>query len=695
MKEKLNIRWQMFIAWLVPRWRRYQLTRWLIVVGMTIFLVISVLGTFEAKTTDVGELKARLQQSTEIYDRHGDKAGALAGQKGTYVRYQAIAPAAVQAVIATEDRNFYREHGFSLTGTLRGGLITVTNRILGRSGSAGGSTITQQLVKNAFLTQDQTVSRKIREIFLAIQVEKEYSKQDIITMYLNNAYFGRGVWGIEDAAQKYYGVNASQLSTEQAAMLAGMLQSPNGYDPISHPKAAKNRRDTVLQNMVNNDTLEQNTANRLASQSLTASEHAIDNSSYHYPYYFDAVINEALNRYDLKEASLLNDGYKIYTSLDQADQEHLQADYANPNLDPLAGTAQAASVVMDAKTGGVRAVVGGRGEHVFRGFNRATQMRRSPGSTIKPIVDYAPALSRGFSYDSELKNEPTSFGTNHYRPQNALGVVTEPVPMYVAVENSYNIPAVWLLNQMGVSVGYQVAQNADLPVAKSDKNLSLAIGGMKKGVSPLQMTRAYTSFANDGLMSDDHFITKIVDASGKTVVEHKNKQQRLWSKKVADEMTAMMLGVYTHGTGVAAKPAGYQVAGKTGTTEVSGQATTATNATDSWAIAYTPDVVVTTWVGNDQTNAENTIPISLRETGAPLMKATLEQVIPNTPQTAFKVQSIREKLGAQTAQDSSSKGVDRSVNQIGDQLKRGANQVVEDAKRGAQKAWSALQGLLG
>jgi penicillin-binding protein 2A len=689
MKQYLQIA----MAWLKKKWRRYQGGRWFIVITLLVILIISALGTLEAKTTDVSDLKARLQQSTIIYDENNNEAGSLAGHKGTYVELDAISPHVVDAVIATEDRRFYQEYGFSVPGMVRGGVTTVLNKVRGVNAAAGGSTLTQQLVKNAFLTQDQTLKRKVRELFLAIQVEQDYSKDDILTMYLNNAYFGRGAWGVQDAAQKYFGIDAKDLSVDQAAMIAGMLQSPGGYDPVAHPEAAQNRRNQVLQNMVNTDKLKQEDADTLKMNAVGASDHDSDNSTYNYPSYFDAVINEAINRYDISETKLLNDGYQIYTSLNQQDQENLQNNYENPNLDPLNGQAQAASVVMDAQTGGVRAVVGGRGEHVFRGFNRATQMKRSPGSTIKPIVDYAPALSRGFGIESKLKNEVTSFGSNRYTPYNAGEVMSEPVPMYQALEMSYNIPAVWLLDQMGAKVGYDAAKKVGLSVTEDDNNLSLGLGGMEKGTSPLELAQAYTSFANDGQMSEAHFITKIVDATGKTVVEHKDKKTEVWSKSVADDMTAMMLGVYTHGTGVSANPSGYKVAGKTGTTEVSGEGSTQANATDAWAVAYTPDVVVVTWNGFDKTNGEQNLPIMLSATAGPLMKATLEQVIPNTNQTPFTVQGIHEKISQ--AEEQEQNGLNKSVNDIGTQIQDGADSVMRSVESGARKVWDGVKGLFG
>ena len=264
------------------------------------------------------------------------------------------------------------------------------------------------------------------------------------------------------------------------------------------------------------------------------------------------------------------------------------------------------------------------------------------------------------------------------------------------LENSYNIPAVWLLDQIGTKVGFKSAEDAGLPVEKSDDNLSLAIGGMKKGVSPLQMTQAYTSFANDGKMSKGHFITKIEDASGKVIVDTKPEQKRLWSSKVTKEMTSMMLGVYTDGTGVSANPYGFKVAGKTGTTEVSGEDSSATNATDSWAIAYTPDVVVTTWMGYDKTDASHTLPIYLSQTAGPLMKQTLEQVLPNTPNTPFNVKSVREQMAEKQAAKERQAAQSQNANDVSDgitdKIRKGTQDTIDSFNRGAKKAWSDLIG---
>lgn len=684
--------WQRFKKKLKQVWHRYQLTRWLIVVFLSLFLLMSIHLTFVAKTSDVKNLQNRLSRPTMIYDNKKQSAGSLYSQKGTYVKLSNISSSVPDAVLSTEDRNFYHEHGFSVKGLGRAAFLLVKNKVLHRDYiSGGGSTLTQQLVKNAFLTQQQTFSRKAREIFIAIEVENQYSKNEILTMYLNNAYFGHGVWGVQDAARRYFDVNASQLTVPQAATLAGMLTSPGIYDPIDHPEATRERRNMVLQLMVENKKLSQSDANAYKKTSLGINSGYVANDSYNYPYFFDAVISEAASRYNISEKSIMNDGYKIYTTLDQDQQQSMQDTYDNDNNfpdDSADGTmVQSASIAMNPKTGGVTAVVGGRGKHVFRGFNRATQMRRQPGSTIKPIVVYAPALEHGYFYDSELQDKKQSYGTNNYTPKNYDDTYSGKVPMYKALYESLNAPAVWLLNKIGVNQGYKMAEKFGLPVEKGDKNLALALGGMTKGVSPQQIARAYATFDNDGQMPTPYYITKIEDASGKVVAQNKgSKVKHVISSKTAREMTSMLIGVYEHGTGETAKPAGYTLAGKTGTTN-SGVKGDESNDRDKWIVGYTPDVVVATWEGYDDTNSSHVLnDISERNING-LFKNEMSGILANTPGTKFTVQDAQTRANKRVKNTSGWKSFfnggdndlmnrfNQSVNNIGDKASQFWNNV--------------------
>ncbi len=655
-KTWLKRLWHQFRQSFKAFWHRYQLTRWIIVIILGVFLIASTYLTFVAKTADVKNLENRLQRPTMIYDRKNQSAGSLYSQKGTYVKLDQISDNVPAAVLSTEDRNFYHEHGFSVKGLGRAGFLLLKNKLLHRDYiSGGGSTLTQQLVKNAFLTQQQTFSRKAKEIFIAVEVENQYSKKQILTMYLNNAYFGHGVWGVQDAARRYFDCDASELTVPQAATLAGMLTSPGIYDPIVHPDLTKQRRNLVIQLMVENHKISQASANTYKKAPLHVVNGYVPSDTYRYPYFFDAVIAEAESRYHLSEKEIMNNGYKIYTTLDQDQQRSMQQTYADDDnfpVDSADGTrVQSASVAMDPKTGGVTAIVGGRGKHVFRGFNRGTQMRRQPGSTIKPLVVYAPALEHGYFYDSTLQDKKQSYGSNNYTPKNYDDTYSGSVPMYKALYESLNAPAVWLLNKIGVNTGYRMAQKFDLPVEKGDRNLALALGGMTKGVSPEQIARAYSAFDNSGNMPESHFITKIEDASGKTIVKaQKTKTKRVVSANTAKNMTSMLIGVYDHGTGQTAKPAGYTVAGKTGTTN-SGVKGDDQNDRDKWIVGYTPDVVVATWEGYDDTNANHTLNDISAHSINSLFKAEMTGILNNTPNTKFNVEDAQDRAQANTGND--------------------------------------------
>ncbi|EPC69375.1 membrane carboxypeptidase, partial [Lacticaseibacillus paracasei subsp. paracasei Lpp126] len=529
--------------WQGTRWffRRFQVIRWLILIGLTVMLGFSAWFTYKAKTADVENIKSTLQTKTVIYDANNEEAGTLYGQKGTYVELKAISPQVQNAVISTEDRTFYTNGGFSIKGILRSALNYVIHhgQIMG-----GGSTITQQLAKNTLLTQKQTVMRKAQELFMAIQLNKVYSKQDILAMYLNNAYFGNGVWGVQDAAKRYFGKDASQLDASEGAILAGMLRNPSYYNPADHMDNALSRRNVVLQLMVDNKKLTQAQANAAKAQSVQVVDTFSTANSQKYPSYFDSVIEEARSE-GISVDDILNKGYKIYTNLDQTYQRNLQNSFAQDWAFPANAAdgkqVQGASIVLDPKTGGVRAVVGNRGEHTFLGFNYATQLRNSPGSTIKPLMVYTPALENGYHYDSVLKDEKLSYGKNNYTPTNATGTYLGTVPMYKALADSINAPAVWLLNKIGVQKGVTSLDRFGIQLKESDQNLAAALGGLKNGVSPLMMARAYAVFANGGKLPTTHFIRKIVDASGQTVVDNSHPTMRTnHIQKSGSGMTSMM-----------------------------------------------------------------------------------------------------------------------------------------------------------
>lgn len=661
-------------AWRVVKyvWYRLQLRRWLILGILLLVFFMSSYLTFKAKTANVGEIKANLQTSTTLYDKKDARAGTLYTQKGTYVELDKISPEIQNAVISTEDRSFYTNPGFSVKGLARAAVNLVIHhgQITG-----GGSTLTQQLAKNAKLSQKQTFSRKFEELFLAVQITKTYSKKDILAMYLNNAYFGNGVWGVQDASRRYFGKNASELDASEAAVIAAMLRSPSYYNPADHLDNATSRRNLILGLMVDNGKLTESQAKAAKSETLVVKNTLEQNDSYKYPYYFDEVVNEAVKRFGLKEEDLVKNGYKIYTALDQSQQSKMENTFEQNWLFPdnaADGTlVQGSSIAIDPKTGGVSAVVGGRGDYTIRGYSRITQMKRQPGSTIKPLAVYTPALEDGYHYDSSLQDKKKSYGTNKYTPTNPDNVYTGSMPMYQAVANSTNAPAVWLLNQIGLKRGIKSVEDFGISVPKSDQNLAMALGGWQGGVSPYQMASAYTAFANNGELSETHFIRKIVDASGAVIVDNTTpSKSRIMSKKTSKEMTSMMLGVYNSGTGRYAKPDGYQVAGKSGSTEVPDSYGYGTK--DQWLIGYTPDIVVATWMGYDKTDQEHFMKNTSIDGLAPIFKYEMQQLLPTTAQTNFDTEDAQSMAKKEDDQDS-----DKVVNSLQSGIKDGVNKAKE------------------
>ena len=682
-------------------WRRFHLTKILLIIGLGFSLLTGGYLFYLAKTTNVKDLQNALKATTIIYDKNGDQAGSLTGQKGTYVELDAISENLQNAVIATEDRSFYKNSGINY------GRFFLAILTLGRSG--GGSTITQQLAKNAYLSQDQTVERKAKEFFLALEINKKYSKKEILTMYLNNAYFGNGVWGIEDASKKYFGVSASQLSLDQSAVLAGMLKGPEIYNPLYSVENATNRRNTVLQNMVAAGYIDQKTADQSAAVDIhgqLVDAYEGKSEDYRYPSYFDAVINEAVNEYGLTEEDIVKNGYRIYTELDQNYQASMQVIYDNTALFPVAedGTrAESGSVALDPKTGGVRALVGRVGSDQnpgFRTYNYATQAARSPGSTIKPLVVYSPAVAAGWSTNKELDNSTTQYGS--YEVNNYAGIQSSPtVPMYQALAESLNLPAVATANDLGLDTVFEYGKKFGLNMDKVDKSLAVALGA---GVTtnPMQMAQAYGTFANGGVMNDAHLITKIENASGQVVKSHSQKSTRVLSGSTTDKMTNMMLGTFSNGTGVNAAPYGYTMAGKTGTTETSFNKDLSG---DQWVIGYTPDVVISQWLGFPTTDENHYLTDSSAGTASEIFRNVANSVLPYTDGTQFdSVKNSYAENGIAPVGEETTETDSKEDKGFFEDVKEKASNMVDDAKKAideadipgkAKNAWDTFKGWLG
>jgi penicillin-binding protein 2A len=666
--EKLRPYWEMIVRF----WKKKHLTQIFLLIILVVVLVTIVYFGWLATRANVQSLKEGLSQPTVIYDKNGQVASNVATNRTEGVKIEELPKFVPDAVVAIEDERFYEHSGFDIKGIAR----AFFGNLFAGEITGGGSTLTQQLAKNALLSPEQTYKRKAEELFLAVKIEKVYKKEEILQMYLNQVYFGSGAWGIGNASKRYFNKPINEVSISEAALLAGLLQSPNYLDPSKNYEPAMKRRNLVLAKMKELGMI-------TAEQYDTAKKEKIDikkgSGSFverKYPYYVDAVLNEAISKYGLTQEEILTRGYRIYTELDQNLQTGLEKVYSRSSLFPKGKgdqIVQSGSVLMDPATGGVAALVGGRGEHVFRGFNRATQLKAQPGSTMKPLAVYTPALEEGYDFNSELVDEPTTFGT--YKPENFSKTYQGKVQMYKAIEESLNVPAVWLLNELGLEKGVDSVKRFGIPVEKEDKNLALALGGMNKGISPLQLANAFTTFANEGKRSDSHLITKIVGPTGNIIAEREPKTTKVTSKAVANDMTSMLLNVVESGTGKKAHIPDVQIAGKTGSTQL--PFTDISGTKDQWMVGYTPNLVAAIWIGFDQTNRENYLPSSSSGNVVPIFREIMKESIQHLPKESFEVVSINDQLAG--------KGLTR------EEIKEQAEKIGEELNQNAKKFGEIIQ----
>src|SRR4051812_41155920 len=620
-------------------WKKKHLTQFLLLGILTFVLLTILFFAYTASQANVQSLQDGLSQTTIIYDKDGDVATKVDTNRAEGVDVTSIPDYVSHAVIAIEDRRFKDHKGFDIIGMSRAFLKNLFSRTI----TGGGSTITQQLTKNALLSPEQTYRRKIEELFLAVEIEKHYTKNEIMNMYLNQVYFGSGAWGIDQAALEYFNKDITNVTISEAAMLAGLLQAPSALDPHKHYERAIERRNVVLASMKELEMITEDEYNKARQEMIDIEDGGGNDIKRDYPYYVDAVLDEAINQYDLSQEEIMTRDYRIYTEMDQNIQSSLEKVFNQGSLFPDGKDetlVQSGSVLLDPKTGGIRGLVGGRGDYVFRGFNRATHIKVQPGSTLKPLAVYTPALESGYETTSILKDEEMVFGD--YAPQNFSRTFQGEVPMYEAVAQSLNMPTVWLLNEIGLDNGIASLEKFGIPLEKEDHYLGIALGGMSKGVSPLQLAEAYSVFANRGNRADGHLITKIVGPTGNVMAEHENNKTKVISKRVAEEMTSMLLGVVEEGTGKGTQISGMQLAGKTGSTQLPYHDINGTK--DQWFVGYTPNLVGAVWLGYDQTDRQHYLASSSSKTVVPIFKSIMEEAKPYIEHAEFKTISVQAKL---------------------------------------------------
>jgi len=619
------------------RFPRFQIRWWrvLLVVVLTVGIVGTagasgfVLGTIRSMPS-IDVLDPELAETSFVYDYKDNLITRLYGEQNRVpATYSEIPQDLENAIIDIEDRRFRDHFGVDPYGIM----TAIWRMVVERGGLQGASTITQQLARTAWRdeiggVEERTLRRKIQEAVLAIQLERRYTKEEILTMYLNAHYFGHGVYGVKAAAQVFFGKDLSELTLGESALLAGLPQSPETYSPYRFMDRAKNRRKQVLNAMVEAGHITEAQAKRATEEPIELAE-LKPYGEYPAPHYVDYVLTQLLDmltdKYEgegmeraaaRKKASELvySGGLRIYTALDPDIQKAAEESVA-ATLDPVfpmeedAVVPQAAAVVLEVATGEIRAMVGGRSHEQMLDFNAAWQAHRQPGSAFKPVAVYSAAFDLGYTPATVIDDAPIVYevGPQLYTPVNYdetfLGLTT----LREGLRRSINAMAVRLLDQLGIDTGIEYAQKLGieslvLEGPRNDRNLPLALGGLTKGVTPLEMARAYATFANNGVRTTPYAIRKVVDSDGNVLIDNKPQLDVALKEESAYIMTDVLRSVVEDqpgggwlenwGTGFRANDsdvlAKWPVAGKTGTTN---------DVRDIWFVGYTPKYAGAVWMG--------------------------------------------------------------------------------------------------
>lgn len=523
--------------------------------------------------------------ASQFYDNKGELISTTDSEEDRIpVSLNKVPKNLQNAFIAVEDIRFYDHSGIDFRGIAR----AFVSNIFG-SDLQGGSSITQQLAKNAFLSQERTLGRKVQEAFIAIQLEQKYTKQEILEMYLNEIYFGQGAYGVESASLTYFGKHVEDLSLAQCAMLAGLPKSPNYYSPLSNPKAGLERQKVVLDQMLKYGFISEAQAKEAKAEKLVYATSVNKKNSL--KYFIDYCTQQVIEKYGYD--AVYKQGLKVYTTVDVKMQKA-----ANDALDNLPNyytdanklvQPQVAIVSVDPQTGYIKAMVGGRGTDQF---NRAVLAERQPGSAFKPFV-YLAAIDSGISPATIIEDKELDFA-KEWNPQNYDKKWHGKVSMRTALVHSYNIPAILMAKQVGPSTVIDYAKKMGISSlvtsgSANDNNLALALGGLTRGVTPLEMSSAFAVLANNGSYNKPVSITKVVDRNGKILYESKVNPEQVVNPKSVYLLVDMMRDVMTRGTGTGAA-IGRPAAGKTGTTS---------DYKDAWFVGFTPDLSTCVWIGDD------------------------------------------------------------------------------------------------
>ena len=558
------------------------------IIALTVIGIGSSCGFLVASANIPGDLPdIQPALTSHIYDIKGNEIAVVHAEEDREpVKGEKIPEILKKAFLATEDVRFYDHIGIDYRGVIRAMWENVTHRDV----IEGGSTITQQLARNAYLNQERTFSRKIQEMFLALKIEHRHSKDEILEMYLNQIYFGRGVYGIQAASKYYFNKNVEDLDLNECAMLAGIPKSPNYYSPLNNLDEAQKRKAVVLNQMAKYGFISFSTAQKTAKEEIHLVQPAPKEVGDAH-YFIDYVKQTIIEKYG--DDGLYKGGLKIYTTIDMDMQRVAEESMKNlPEMNEANGLKQpqGALVAIDPHSGYIKAMVGGRGTDMF---NRAALAERQPGSAFKPFV-YAAALESGYTPATIVADTPfTKYGWN---PQNYDRSFYGSVPLSAVCAQSLNVATVRVADDIGIDKVIKYAKDMGISTLvmegeRNDVNLSTALGGITRGVTPLELTSAYCTFANKGIYAKGTSIVKVLDKDGNVLEEYPNpaSSRRVLKEETAANLDSMLQGVVSHGTGTRANIGGH-VAGKTGTTS---------EYHDAWFVGYVPDLVVGVWIGTD------------------------------------------------------------------------------------------------
>jgi len=562
----------------------------------------------------------RQNETSIIYDANGTIISKLKGEKDVYyIKYEDIPKKAVDAITSIEDKNFFKHKGYDLKAILRAGIAYIKNKGVI---TQGGSTITQQLARNIFLSFEESWERKAREIFIAMELEKKYSKNEIMEFYLNNVYFANGYYGIQSASLGYFGKGVNSLSLSQIAFLLSIPNSPTRYNPYENIKDTLGRRNRILDQMVKDEKITEAEANAAKNEEIKVKEPKSEKSSYMLTFALDRAVKSLMKaegfkfRYSFSSAEdkgeynenysevysscqskLYSGGYRIYTSLDPKKQKLLQetvdkglsvsTEKSKAGIYSLQGSA----VTVDNSSGRVVAIVGGRSQKLKgRTLNRAYQSFRQPGSTIKPLIVYTPAFEQGYTPTSIVRDEKIEGG-----PVNADGVFSGSMTILNALARSKNTVAWRLFTEISPTVGInKLVEMGFSNIEETDYYPAAALGGFTKGVSALEMAAAYATIENDGEFREPTCIMKMTDSEGNDIVKdgfyQKETTKFIYDENATKMITTCMEAVMAKGTGVTGRLASMPCAGKTGTTN---------DSKDLWFVGFTKYYTTSVWVGYD------------------------------------------------------------------------------------------------